>query len=265
LLVGPVCGMLVSSVPAGDGGSDATALLSAAPAMGLGMSILAIAIAGVLAIVVARLVGASDAMFCAGVALAWAATGSGRLTGIIRATGVDDPFTRLAVEGLLLGVLTALTCWLVLRICPFPDDGRDREIINTHSGIAIGVGSVAGLAAGWLLAQAGSFGQAFAAAIGAGVASGIAARVAAFQAPLSALAMSIPVVATLGPLIGRALSGQDLVAEIYAGQISSLARIMPFDWVAGMLIGLPIGASWAKMLVEHQPTSERKTASRSSI
>ena len=249
LLVGPLAGMLVGGLRAPDGGSGATLLINDAPVMGLVMGLLAIGLATAFGIITARLSTLRLGMFTMGVVLAWAAWSTGHLDAIVRHSNSGGVMFKLAAEGLIVGAASLAGAWAVVMF-----GGRGKEergpLINAQTPAAIGGAVLAGAAAGWIIARSELVGQTVGAAIAAGLVGITVGRVVAMGTNVVTLIGGALLLAVLGPLAGAFMHGSDLAASVYSGEIAAIARIMPLDWAAGIMIGAPIGTTWAASLTE---------------
>jgi hypothetical protein len=100
-------------------------------------------------------------------------------------------------------------------------------------------------------------GQTFAAAACAGLFGGMAARVVGHGCAGRTLLFAIPVLATAAPLLAMARIHGSFGATVYSDELPGLGRVMPLDWASGILMGLPLGLSWAASIVEqHTPKEE---------
>ena len=64
------------------------------------------------------------------------------------------------------------------------------------------------------------------------------------------LVIPIAVLAIVGPLSGEALASSGVVATTYKGNLFPLANISALDWIAGGLLGIPLGVAWAGSMIE---------------
>lgn len=256
LIAGPIVGLLMDAIPPLEGGSGLTPLISQNPLVGVLISSTCLLIAAAVGLLAARWVGFRDGLATMGVATAWACWSTGRLTDIARV--VDGvPTLRLGAEGAILGLLASL---LAFALVSFSRDFRDSQSGNsgfTTPGALIGLGGMilGGLVGGWVFARTPLVGQTLGAAIAGGVVGGMLARLLQPNSDVRVLILGFPIIAGGGVLLGRWLAGSgDLVAAVYSGTSSPLMSILPIDWVAGLLIGLPVGISWGGALVErHVP------------
>lgn len=264
IVIGPAAGLLTGGVRAPDGGPDATALVCAAPARGVLATLGAVALAGLLAAPAAVLCGLRAALSTAGLVLAWAAWRTAEVEEIIRRTQSGGALTTLAIEG---GVLTALTAMMGVGLSliakreahedqqghPAPELPMTLGALGqgwpTQRATAIVIAVVIGGIAAWLVAGTGLKGQTLAAAAAAGLLSGAALRVGDSTAPaFGALGVGVPL-AVVGPILGMALGGKDIVSTTYTGGLFAVARIAPLDWAAGYLLGGSLGLAWAGSLL----------------
>ena len=258
LVVGPLVGALISTVRGVDGSDVATALVSSSPGWGLIATLLGVLLAGVAGIIAAVLVGARDGMFCMGVSLAWGAWHSGHFKELARAVDLHDPLSRLAVGGLVIGLVTAIVGVAIVWIGGGEIEDESETLLSRQSLIGVGAMVVVGGLVAWGVARTGLVGQTFAAAACGGLFGGLAARVIGHGCSGRALMAAIPVLATAAPLLAMAQLGGSFGATVYADALPGLGRIMPLDWASGLLVGLPLGLSWAASIVEqHQSEGAR--------
>lgn len=253
LVIGPLIGALVFTVRGVDGSEVATALVSDAPAWGLIAVLLGVLLAGVVGVGAAILVGSRDGMFCMGVALAWAAWHTGHFKELARAVDLHDPLARLAAEGLIVGAVTAAVGILIVWIGGGEIEDESDTFFGRQSLIGLLAMVVAGGLVAWGVARTGLVGQTFAAAACAGLFGGLAARVMGHGCAGRTLMLAIPILATAAPLLAMSQVHGSFGATVYADELPGLGRIMPLDWASGILMGLPLGLTWAASIVEqHQ-------------
>lgn len=131
--------------------------------------------------------------------------------------------------------------------------------VTRPSGVgAIAVTVVVGFAICWLVAQDTLKGQAiFAAAVSLVVAVPVGRLVGeslSEQPPTASFLLGVVVLAVVGPLAAKVVHGDDLIAVLYRGDLIGAASPVTLDWVAGALIGIPIGEAWfAAMFPSPQP------------
>ena len=253
LVAGPVAGAVVAAIPAGDGSHDATALLSASPFFGLLMSVVAIGIATVMGVVGSRLVGPRTGLMCMGCVLTWAAMSTAQLDELAR-RGVGTGGLRvLAVEGLLLGLVAMAGGWLTIRAARDEPAASRPEILSRAGALGVVVGVVVGLVVVFAVAQSTRSGQVIAATGLALLAGTTLGMVASQRAPMEAFLACGVVLAVACPALGAFLGSGSLLEQVNTGSTPTVARPMPFHWLAGLFLGMPVGAWWAKSMTEKHP------------
>lgn len=275
LLLGPAAWWLTHGLKASDAFSQTEPILaSTGPVIGLARGAGAIALALLAGLITARLSSTRWAVFIAGGTLAWAAAGAGRVDEIIRVTPERSQFWLIAAEGALFGVLVLLGMWFIgliarsgqgARLDTVPPGHREDHLSHTRDdraawlarvGISTAVGIVAGVAVSWLMAVSTLKGQTIAAASVAGIAAGIITGMLNKQGDLWALVLPFVLLSILGPIAAAIIepaTARGLLFSVNGLEILPPARLMPLDWLAGALIGLPIGSKWGVGLV----TAER--------
>lgn len=263
-IAGPAAGALVGAVHAVDGG-PASPLVSASPGLGLASAIGALVMALLLGLITGKFLGLGPAMTASGFVVAWAAWRTADVDQLIRTAQSGKPLKMLAVEGLVLGVLgmaIAIGCWVVSGRQDTIERRQSKtgeiqvsllkKIFGGKGGPAsIAVGLVAGGVAAWLIAATPLKGQAVFAAIAAGAFAAAAGRLVDFEAPAPAMFLPILILAAVAPLTGLIMAGSGgVVAAAYKGSLFPLANISPLDWIAGGLLGIPMGTSWAGSMIE---------------
>jgi FtsH-binding integral membrane protein len=272
-LLGPIAAWLTGSLRGPTGGLDATLFLSRSFPAGVtaaaGVAILVI-LGGLSA---ARLVGLKSGMLVAGLIAAWAAWRLGTLDDIIRVHRAPGMLYTLAIEGLLISLVGVLTAILIEASAPppiaenaTPARGPQpilmtrvialaRETLTSKASLA---GAVAGAVTAGFLVYVIAFeptkGQgifaAFVGAIGAGVAAHLTAQSVGGRATLATPILSIALLALVGPIIANFTTGSRILTLMYEGRFHALAVPLSLDWLAGALMGTPIGLGWAGVMLE---------------
>lgn len=275
LLLGPLAGVLTASLRAADGGPHASLLLNSGVAWGVVVALLIFVLAAAVGVPAARIGGVGHGYFCAGIVLAWAAWGTGRIDEILHRTQTASTMYGLAAEGALvalLGVGLAAGLLLVSRDPP-PDPAHaaagakphvePRALWTSSTPQAVVVCAVVGGVIAWLVAQDTLKGQTFAAAAFAGMLGATAGRMAAPNASAFTFVAAILLLAIAGPLAAVFLHAGDLgpTRAALAGRLFALARPLPLDWAAGAMFGVPLGLSWAASMIDkHSPKGEESLA-----
>ncbi|MEM8757751.1 MAG: hypothetical protein AAGF47_08210 [Planctomycetota bacterium] len=251
LLLGPAAGWLVALLLGEDGGPAATVLVGQSPIIGLlvgvGVGLLSIAAIGIGAWAVSVNVG----LVAGGAVLAWAAARSGRVDDLAIASP-NGPWQRLALEGIAWGLFVAGVCFVVWRVRPASRERLRRS--SRESGrlvTSLIVGTAAAMAAAWLVAVEPAKGQTLAAAVAAGIACAVTARMVSVGVPRLVLLWIPVLLGAAMPLLAILLPG---------GDVLRLASLTPLDWIAGGLLGVPVGAAWTESVVERADPDERRTA-----
>jgi hypothetical protein len=254
LVVGPIAGLCTGWLRAPDGSSFAAPFASTEPVLGTVAAFGALALALVLGAVAGRLEGIRAGFTTAGLVVAWAAWRTGPVDQIVRANDSAGVLGRLAAEGLLFGAAGVALAVAISAVSKRDSHHLGGRLLAGTSGLAaIGVGVLAGAAIAWLVARTPLKGQAVAAAITGGVAIGAAGRLADLSATLPSLCIPIAVLAILGPLSGLVVGAGNAASLLTAGRngtLFPLANILPLDWIAGGLLGIPLGVTWAASMIE---------------
>jgi hypothetical protein len=248
-----------------DGGLDATALVGAAPVAGVIKVLGAILLAAALSIPASKLFGSHFALNTAGWVLVWAAWRTGTVDDLMFAGGAGI-FTKLAAEGLIVGAAGIGLIYAINKV----GQAADAEIL-THKPHAqhltddrkaqpipsiLAAAAVGGILA-WVFAFGPLKGHAVFAAVLAGIGTGAASQLASVSASQAKAvffaAAGLALLAVVGPLSAMWQPGNIPDARAAAnGSISHLALLTPLDWLAGGLIGIPLGVSWSLSTVERK-------------
>lgn len=258
LILGPIAGWLTGTLHAANGSSDATPLVSSSPLTGLLVALLALAVAAAAGVLAAYTISTRYGLFCTGLVLAWAAWGTGTVDMLARGSGTASIFTRLAVEGLILGAAAVLVAFVIARVGKrhqtLPPSEARPSILSASSGIALALAIAAAGAAAWLIARETLKGQTFAAAAAGAVLAGVVARVGVPRVPIVPIIAGIVILAAAGPVAALVMQGgsggYELIRAATTGRLVPIARPLPLDWIAGAFVGLPMGLSWAASLVD---------------
>jgi len=278
LALGPVVSRLMMNVRDVDGGRAVTFLVNGDFT---GALVVLAALVGsmlLVGLIGAKLFGLGTGLTCAGFVAAWTATAEGNLESIVRRAGGGEDLVKLGAEGLLLTVLAGVMAVVFGKVAAgaaggaradggavmtvassnargrspwglFTDGDASRDNPLPVILIGLGAGLMVAVAVVWLLALSGARNQTLASAIGAGIAAGAVSHAvsAGRSYALSVLVpiLSIAVLAFVAPIIVKSVEGQRLLARVYDGSVLNIARPVSLDWVAGALIGVPLGMSWA--------------------
>jgi hypothetical protein len=240
LVLGPMAGRVTGALLGPGAGQDATLLITLSPLLGL-FAAGAVTLLATAALWLGSRVGGKAALLSAGLVLCWAAARTGRLDEII-AVQRRSPTPKLLLEGLLVALM-AVGLSQALR-----GMARGMAAPSWSALRAAGFGVIAGVLVAWILAVEPLKGQTLAAAFGAGVIGAAVARMTAVAvAPYQLIAIPAGL-ALLGPLT-TAAAGGDLVRDMLQGQLFRLSMVLPLDWLAGGMLGLPFGIMWTEAVV----------------
>lgn len=260
-IAGPASARLVSMAPAADGGRASGATLSASPVSALLATAGAFAIAAALGALGARLFSPRTGYFAAGLSLSWSPWVIGRMDDLVRAPVSRSALAALSIEGAILGALgvgVGMVIWLVPGSRPL---GGGAPVARSPSGgvlgpvVAVGVGGIAA----WAVSRSNDPGQALGAATLAALFGTLVGRIVDARSQDRAYLLSMLVLAVASPLVAMWGFSAPLIERVYSGDIFPPARIMPLDWIAGALLGIPMGSAWAASMLEkrnHGPAGQ---------
>lgn len=250
---GPALAVLFDRLSvAGDGGPASSVLLSVSPLQS-GLAVL-------LAFGVALGLGCAGAAFC-GPRTGWAAAAftlmgpawaGGTMIDLLRWADAPGAFYRLAIEAAILGVLTVGIGWVIARVGRAAERDGSDPIPSAASATGMIVGLVAGAIGVWLMTQDTSKGQSLAGAVMGGVFAAGAGRIASVRAPAMVFMVVVMVLGIAGPVSGALMHGPEALRAIYEFRIAHLALPLPLDWVAGALLGVPLGLNLAGSVMERR-------------
>lgn len=268
-VLGPLAWMMTGTLRARDGSADASLLVCVSPMMGVGIGVGVMLIALVVGMLGARLIGATRGLLCAGLVLVWAAAGTGRVDEILGQTGGGGTLWMLSAEGLMLTVIGAGIAWLILRTPLKPLGGLAATSNEQHEAdvggmtmwdssvpMALGAAILGAAVVGWIVAFDAQKGQTIGAAVLAGVGAAVVARLVSQTASPAVFIAGVALLGVAGPAAATLVHGSGLGPTRAAinGSLLALARPLPLDWVAGAMLGVPMGLSWAGSLIQkHEP------------
>jgi len=160
-------------------------------------------------------------------------------------------------------VLAAGSAALAWAACRGTHDERMRDRDGWASGetaLALASGLVACGLVAWVAAQDDVKGQTIAAASFGGIAAGTLARVLAPRAAAWVVVLGAALAGVAGPMLAMQFGAERMLAGLFSddfgGSLARIGRIAPLDWAAGVLMGTPIGMSWAGSMVEKRHDAE---------
>jgi len=289
LVLGPIAYFAVATLRAPDGDPFTTLLTSATPLRGAALGLLVIGLAFAAALLSGTLFGRGRGLCMAGLVAGWAAWAGGSVRHVLGDPDAPAAPSLLIAELLLLiGLVVPAVIMVELRSSiPGEELGRPElpaskppssvdffsALKNPTSTIGIGASAAACGLLVFILAFSGIKGQSLFAVIvggvGAGAAFGLvwssreAARDDAIHAPLLPPILAVFLVALVGAVATKFVPVSDLHllaravgADGISGSVSnkpallSLSSVMPLEWVAGALLGVPLGATWSTSMVD---------------
>jgi hypothetical protein len=269
LAVGPLAGRLTGVLRGVDGGGEASLLVGASPSAGVLAGAGAMGLAAIMGCIGSRLIGKRMGLFCAGLVLAWAAWGTGRVDLIMGQPGMVAPLRMLGLEGAMVGAMGVLAAaailWTPTMRSALPG-ARDPEHQHHHlpqepmtlldgtvplAVVAAMLGAAVGV---WLLAQETLKGQTFGAAAVAGVLGAGAGRMASQRISAVWFFLAIGALGAVSPIVASVFHStpEGAVRAALAGRLFVLARPLPLDMMAGAFVGVPMGLAWVGSLVDRQ-------------
>lgn len=266
LAIGPLAGAIAGDVRLPGGSGGATALTSERPVHGGFMLLISLSIVGATGTLGARLFGARHGILCAGLVAAWVAWNHGMTEGVLMNARGGSPLLALAIESLVVGVTMLVMVGVVERVgggraAGDRDESGGSETKGRRTRRSMFVGAVAvaacaGLLGVHLFGVESLKGQTvFSVFVGA-VLAGAAARLvvsgpddaAAQSASLAGFA-GIALLCVAGPVAAALVHGDEIAAAAFAGQLVRIANPCAADWLAGGLLGVPIGVWWASAMM----------------
>jgi len=251
-VVGPVAGLFVGSLRGIDGSGQATLLVGQSPFVGLVAGIVAFGLAAGAGAIGSRAAGLNVGLGCAGLVLSWAAWLSGQLDEIV-VVSRQSPMPALILEGLIVAAMLVGVVWVVRRFSS-EDPEPETEVGASAIAVALTAGLAISATAAWVVAVEPLKGQTIGAAFAAGLVGAATARLVFLRLPGWTTVCIPAVLVVLGPLATQALagSGGDVVDAVFEGTLFRLGWLMPMDWAAGALVGIPIGLAWTDGVVGQQ-------------
>lgn len=269
--IGPLAAASVGALRTRSGSTAASLLISGSQSAGLGAAVVVLGVAAVVGLSGARFVSARFGFGVASLVLAWAAWRAGATPDIVRDAVLQGSSARgtlitLGVESALLMLCVAGIAWAMFRVGK-PSDGFKpipgvdpqpvtfrHAFAGSHLAPALGVAMVAGTVGLWIVGFEATKGQAVAAAVVAGLLAAMAAEFAASGMNRSLhpapVLLALAALGLAAPLFVALSGGARLDEMIYAGRIPPLAVAAPLDLAAGAMLGVPLGLTWARSLME---------------
>lgn len=280
VIVGPFVGVPIAMLHSSSGSAEATALTSTQPLLGMAFTLAAMVGALLTGWLGSKTVSRGMGMTAAGFVLVWAAARTGAGGMILRDAAsaggaASGAAMQLTIEAAMLAVPALLLVTLIHKVRPVDADDSVYPLTEcrcglieglrdamTSRGIQIVLAAAAGAVFGSLFASIGMMkGQGLFAGFFAGLIGGAAGglMLAGVENPRPALAPYIGVVLVMiaAPVAGSLYHGASLRTAAVTGDLIGPARLVPLDWIAGMLLGVPWGLSWLASSVKDKVETKR--------
>jgi hypothetical protein len=284
LVVGPACSALFGRLMDADGGHAVTMLVSGRLVDGLLAGGAVLGAAAIMAFLGAYFCSAGVGFTAAALVLGWGAWRTTNIDALIRRSRSADDLLRVALESGLVILIVMGISLIIMRITAARtrayaaggivdqhstvkglwawwvqsdsrDPGAPRVVLLTCIACAATASLVAAIAC-----ISTAKGQAVFAAFIASVAAGWIAQLVARSmhcTPSPGLVVAGCVVpAVVGPLVAVLVQGSGITITLFAGDLIPLARIMPWDWACGVMLGVPVGLSWAGAMIDQRAAEE---------
>jgi len=272
IAIGPLAGALTGVLRGADGGPDATALVCGTPLLGLVLTLAGVVIALVWGAAAAGILDDRTGHYAAGFALAWVAWRTGELDEIVRwldsaGFSTTSMMVRFAVETLVFGLVVGFGSAVITVVGAEPESSEGTlgarlrgELVGSvgtpQTWGAIVIGALAALVAAFVIARSSAKGQTLMGGVCAGLAASASAKLAASAAqrdiPNTAAIWSVVLAGVAAPIIAVVMHGSGLASAVIGAREFAPARVMPLDWLAGAVLGVPIGARWVQASIERR-------------
>ncbi|MCH2135886.1 MAG: hypothetical protein MK101_04810 [Phycisphaerales bacterium] len=203
------------------------------------------------AIGAARIVSPLLAMGAIGAGLGWGALGLEPMRQVL----IEGSIGPTAVDGVLWTIVVLALSWVLLRsldrVEP-PAGGTHPDPLASSDALrAALVGAIAGLLAVSLIAQSDLRQQTAVAAVVGGLACGFAGRLASPHVRPVLVPPALVLAGTLAAWIGSMMMDPQVEAAVVSGDVPRVLLLLPIDWVAGALLGVPMGFAAAQGFLKH--------------
>jgi large-conductance mechanosensitive channel len=258
VLAGLVCVQAAPFVESVRGAGGPTLFSAERPGVAAVAVILCLALASMIACIVGRMVNAAVGVFVLG---AGVFALDSRLATVRELAFVDAgraALIKMAVETLVLACAAFVMVHIVFRVTGGlhdveADEHNERpHWLTSPAALKSAACGVLVLPAVWLTVQSPMKGQALAGAIIGGTLAGLIARLLAPHVQPLLVLVSPMVFGALGQLLAAFATHPPLDHAYIDGTLSVFARATPMDYLAGSLLGVPMGLGWAKSFLHHE-------------
>ena len=262
-VIGPIASQVAGRLMASDGSGEHTLLTGTS----MGAGIMALVVVGLLTLA-AGLIGGilgdrREGLLGMGFVLGWVAWTSGRIGNIYSLSPEVGTSVSFAIETLLLMMFVVVAAMLISR-------NDDRDPISSfkcdrmkgwmkHSAMlgAMGAALVSAAVMSWLFAVQDLPGQSIGVGFLAGIMAGVVGAMTASSlqgktdhrgTPYAPVMLGVMLAGVLMPLVGIVKPGlASMEIMQLKGTLPGYLALSPAAWIAGALLGVPVGHSW----VEH--------------
>lgn len=263
LAIGPIAGAIAGDTRLPGGVRGATPMTGEFPLRSALLMLIALAIVGATGTLAARLYGARQGLLSAGLVAVWVASRQGTVERSLTSARSAGPLTLLMIEGILIGAIALMIVWIILRVSRGshgspggPGTERASFVIGASTfGFAASLAAVGAVCGAYLIGVEAMKGQVLFAAFAGSVLAGAASRFVRHDVGLSGPAAlgtfaGVAFVGVLGPVWASVCLGDGVVAAAFAGSLPRVSGIGPSDWLAGALLGVPVGDAWASAMFQ---------------
>lgn len=267
---GPLAASLVAPLHLADGSHAASLFTDGSFLHGLGAGLGVLAMATVMGVIGGTLISRDMGLLVAGFVVAWAAWRFSSVDRAVSRVGGSGMLVTLAIEGLVIGLAGAAISIAVSTTArekqgragvlgSFLDDEPQAPLPMATLVTSGVIGAAAAGVVVWIIAGEPTRGQCVMGAVIGGIACGAASQLSASMQRLRLgilpPMLAIALLATVGPLVTMKMHGSSLVELAMGGRLFPLGKLGPMDWLAGALLGVPIGLAWANSMLEKDPAA----------
>lgn len=262
-VIGPIASEFAVRAVATDGSGHHTLLSGLSAGTGALTLLVVCLLLALMGLLGHALGGRREAMLGMGFVLGWVAWTTGRLGQVYRLAPEPGTLVLLAIETLVLLLAVLVVVALISRndeddpISSFQPQRllpliREPAMLGALGG-ALAVAAVVAWLFGRTDLPGQSTGVGFLAGIGAGVAGAMVAGSMRAKdehtgTPFAPLMVGVMLCGVLAPIVGIVAPGAGALSELaMRGDLPGYLIVSPVAWVAGALLGVPVGHSW----VEH--------------
>jgi len=246
-----------STLLAADGGFGPTIFQAVSPgAAAVGM-LAAMAVTGVIAVGLARLVSPLSGLAVVGAGMCWWATGIEGMRTVL----LQGSVPLAAADGMAWSLIVLILSWLVIArgqpvadVHPVEVGGAPDPLLSSDALRMLACGLVA-VPVVWAIAVTDLRGQSVIATAVGGIAAGVVARMASPHVQPMLLPVGVVLAGTGALWVVGMMLPEDVAIAWARADLPNLARPAPVDWAAGALLGAPLGFHWGGAFLKHEGES----------